>query len=225
MRAPAKRTAMLILAALAVLAALLILVLPGGSGQSRHQRTRFGAVGQSDTQVAAAYLGISTVELRRRLHSGLTLAEVAEAGKGTSSQGLLRALLQAHTATLEKRGLSAGERRERLAGISHRLKKELRQARRGQSRELALASGYLGLDVTTLVARMASGKSLAEVASTTAGKSRSGLIEALTGPRERRLNAAAASHQITAAAAQGAIDTFRARTAKEVDHKGPPGTG
>jgi hypothetical protein len=182
-------------------------------------------VGQSDIQVAAGYLGISTADLRLRLRSGLTLAQVANTGKGTSSTGLFHTLLQARAAAIRKRGLSAGKERDRLAAISARLKNELRRARHGHSSEIALASGYLGLEADVLLSRLASGKSLAEIASATEGKSRSGLIEALTGPRERRLRAAAAGHQITAASARASIDSFRARTAGEVDRKGPPGTG
>jgi hypothetical protein len=212
---------MLSLAAVAVLAAVLILVLSGG----QHQRTKIGPVGQSDIQVAAGYLGISTADLRLRLRSGLTLGQVADTGRGTSSAGLFHALLQARAAAIRKRGLSAGKERDRLAAISDRLKNELRRARRGHSSQLALASGYLGLEADALLSRLASGKSLAEIASATAGKSRSGLIEALTGPRERRLRAATAGHQITAASARASIDSFRARTAREVDRKGPPGAG
>jgi hypothetical protein len=225
MRVPSKRAALLGVAALAVLAAVLILLLTGGSGESRHRRGSFGPAAQSDVQVAAAYLGLSVTDLRERLRSGLTLAQVADAGRGTSSQGLMRTLLQARTAKIRRQGLSSGRERERLAGISHRLEDELQRARRGHSRELALASGYLGVEANALLSRLASGESLAEIASARAGKSRSGLIEALTRPREKRLRAAAASHQLTATAAQAAIDAFRARTTREVDSKGPPGAG
>jgi hypothetical protein len=224
MSARAKRLAMLGIAAFAVLAAVLILVLSGGD-HGRHQRPRIGPAGQSDIQVAAGYLGISAADLRRRLRTGLTLAQVADTGKGTSSEGLLHALLQAHAAAIRKRGLSSGGERARLAAISRRLESELRRTRRGHNRELTLASGYLGLEADALLSRLASGQSLAEIASATAGKSRSGLIKALTGPRERRLHEAAARHQLTATAAQAAIDTFRSRTKSEVDSKGPPGAG
>jgi hypothetical protein len=214
---------MLSLATLAVLAAVLILVLSGGGDRGPNPRTRTGPAGQSEVRVAAAYLGIGTADLRRRLRSGLTLAQLADAGKGTSSAGLLHALLKARASTLRKRGLSSGQERVRLAAISRRLEGELRRTRRGHSRELAAAAGYLRVKTNALLARLASGQSLAEIAATTAGKSRSGLIEALTGPREKRLRAATASHQITPATARRAIATFRARTASEVDSKGPPG--
>jgi hypothetical protein len=222
MRVPGKRVALLGLAALAVLAAVLILVLSGGG---QHRRMRIGPVGQSDVQVAAGYLGISTEDLRRQLRSGLTLAQVADTGKGTSSAGLFHALLQARTAAIKKRGLSTGKEKEKLASISQRLENELRRARRGNSSVMALASGYLGIEADTLLSRLASGKSLAEIASATTGKSRSGLIEALTRPRERRLRRAAASHRLTATAAQATIDAFRTRTTSEVDHTGPLGAG
>jgi hypothetical protein len=224
MRAPAKRAAMLGVAAFAVLAAVLILVLSGGD-HGRHQRTRIGPAGQSDIQLAAGYLGISAADLRRRLRTGLTLAQVADTGKGTSSEGLFHALLQAHAAAIKKRDLSSGGERARLAAISRRLQSELRRARRGHSRVLTLASRYLGLEADALLSRQAYGQSLAEIASATAGKSRSGLIKALTGPRERRLRAAVARHQLAATAAQAAIDTFRTQTTREVDRKGPPGAG
>jgi hypothetical protein len=224
MRRPGKRAAMLGVAVLAVLAAVLVLVLSGGD-QGPHRRARIGRAGQSDVQIAAGYLGLSTVELRRRLRSGLTLAQVADTGKGTSSAGLFHALVQAHATALRKRGLSAGKERARLAAISGRLKSELRRAHPGGSRELTLASGYLGIEADELLARQASGRSLAEIASSTPGKSRSGLIQALTQPRERRLRAAAAAHQITSATVQKAIGTLRARTAREVDGAGSPGLG
>jgi hypothetical protein len=225
MRAPAKRVAMLGMAALAILAAVLILVLSSGGDQGRHPHARIGPAGQSDIQVAAGYLGISTADLRQRLRSGLTLAQVADAGRGTSGAGLLSVLQQARAATLSRRGLSSDKERERLATITRGLERELGRARRGHSRELTLASGYLGIGAKTLLSRLASGESLAEIAEATAGKSRSGLIEALTGPRERRLRAASTSHQITAATAKMAIDAFRARTASDVDRKGPTGSG
>lgn len=222
MRAPAKRTAMLGLAALAVLAAILILVFSGGDHGPR-QRTRIGPPAQSDIQVAAAYLGIGTVDLRRRLRFGLTLAQVADTTKGTSSEGLLHALLQARATPIEKRGLPAGEEQTKLDSISRRLKQELQRARRGHGSGLALTSSYLGIEDEALVARLASGKSLAEIASATPGKSRSGLIEALTERKERRLRRAAAGHRITNAAAQKAIEALQARTANEVDRKGAYG--
>jgi hypothetical protein len=224
MSAPAKRVAMLGVATFAVLAAVLILVLSGGD-HGRHQRTRIGPASQSDIQLAAGYLGISAADLRRRLRTGLTLAQVADTGKGTSSEGLFHALLQAHAAAIKKRGLSSGGERARLAAISRRLQSELRRARRGHSRELSLASGYLGLEADAMLSRLASGQSLAEIASATAGKSRSGLIKALAGPRERRLRAAVARHQLTATAAQAAIDTFRTQTVREVDRRDPAGAG
>src|ERR1700743_1749741 len=143
MRASAKRVAMRSVAALAVLAAVLILVLSGGGGHSQHRRTRLGPAGQSDVQVAAAYLGISTADLHPRLRSGPSLAQVADPVKGTSSAGLFQALLRARTEAIRKRGLSAGEERERLAAISARLENELRRARHGQRSELVLATGYL----------------------------------------------------------------------------------
>jgi hypothetical protein len=66
---------------------------------------------------------------------------------------------------------------------------------------LAPAASYLGMTVSQLEGDLASGKTLAEVADATNGKSAAGLIEALVAVRRQKLTAAAASltKRVTAA--------------------------
>jgi hypothetical protein len=58
---------------------------------------------------------------------------------------------------------------------------------------LAPAASYLGVTVAQLQGDLASGKTLAEVADTTSGKSAAGLIQALVAERKQKLTAAATS--------------------------------
>jgi hypothetical protein len=66
---------------------------------------------------------------------------------------------------------------------------------------LAPTAGYLGVTVSQLEGDLASGKTLAEVANATNGKSAAGLIEALVAARKQKLTTAAASltKRVTAA--------------------------
>lgn len=63
---------------------------------------------------------------------------------------------------------------------------------RGGARVLATAAGYLGISPAQLSSELSSGKTLAQVADATAGKSAAGLTEALVAARKARLASAAA---------------------------------
>lgn len=67
--------------------------------------------------VAARYLGLSRKALRARLHSGATLAKIADATSGHSATGLIEVLVRARTtqlAAVVKAGLLTGEEAHRL---------------------------------------------------------------------------------------------------------------
>jgi hypothetical protein len=61
------------------------------------------------------------------------------------------------------------------------------------ARDLAAAASYLGVPAAQLASEVRSGKSLAQVADATQGKSSSGLVAALVGDRRRRLSALGAN--------------------------------
>lgn len=57
---------------------------------------------------------------------------------------------------------------------------------------------YLGVDVKTLLAQLHSGKSVADIANGTAGKSAQGAIDAITKAADDRIDAAVAAKKLTA---------------------------
>jgi hypothetical protein len=63
----------------------------------------------------------------------------------------------------------------------------LRHAHQGRARDLATAAGYLGVSPSQLTGELAAGKSLAQIADATGGKSAAGLTEALVAARKARL--------------------------------------
>ncbi len=76
-----------------------------------------GARAAPQLAVAARYLGLSRKALRARLHSGATLAKIADATAGHSAAGLIEALVQARTtqlAAVVKAGLLTGGEAHRL---------------------------------------------------------------------------------------------------------------
>jgi hypothetical protein len=62
-----------------------------------------------------------------------------------------------------------------------------RHAQRGHALDLATAAGYLGVSPSQLSGELAAGKSLAQIADATSGKSAAGLTEALVTARKARL--------------------------------------
>jgi hypothetical protein len=206
---------MLAVALAAIVAAVLIVTLSGG-GHARHARAPAGA-GQSETQVAASYLGLAPGTVRHRLRSGETLAEVAESTTGHSSRGLLRKLLAYRAAELSKQGLTPAEVHEREARMRAQLESQLRRTRRVGA-ALAPASRYLGVTEAQLRAQLRSGRTLAQVAAAH-GRSRSELIAGILRLRRARLQAARRGGQITAAEERSAIVLLRRRIARAVDAK------
>ncbi len=63
---------------------------------------------------------------------------------------------------------------------------------KGPAGPLVTAAGYLGLSTTQLRSELRSGKSLAQIANSTPGKSQAGLVEVLVSADKRKLAAAAA---------------------------------
>jgi hypothetical protein len=66
------------------------------------------------------------------------------------------------------------------------------QRAHAKARDLAAAASYLGISKAALASELRAGKSLAQVASATAGKSVGGLIEAIEAAKKARLSAQAA---------------------------------
>jgi hypothetical protein len=166
---------------------------------------------------AASYLGVAPAQLESDLASGKTLAQVADATSGKSAAGLIEALIAERrqklalaaanvtkrvTAEVNRVGVPA----PRAAG-SRALEKGAAPHRDGQrlfaapSRLGFVAASYLGVSAAQLQSELKSGKTLAEVADATSGKSAAGLIQSLVAARQARINAAVASGKLTASKA------------------------
>jgi hypothetical protein len=82
---------------------------------------------------------------------------------------------------------------------------------RGRGDDLAAASGYLGVSQADLVTSLQSGKTLAQVAGATSGKSVAGLIDALVAAEKTELAAAVTAGTITQAQSDQIATTLKAR--------------
>jgi hypothetical protein len=219
---------MLAVALLAVIAAVLIVALGGGGkghGHDRRARIARSSAGagnvQSDTQLAASYLGLSPEALRRRLRRGETLDEVAESIPGRSPRQLMRTVLAYRAAELRKEGLTSVQVRDRQQQLREKLTGELHRTRRIGA-ALAPASRYLGIDEAQLRAQLRSGRTIAQVAAAD-GHSRAQLLAGIVRVREKRLEAQRRAGTITPAEQRRALALLRKRAERliDIDFGGP----
>jgi hypothetical protein len=184
---------------------------------------------------AAVYLGMTVAQLERELESGKTLAQVADARSGKSATGLIQTLvaerrqkLAGAAASLDKRVTAAVNR---IGGPGSQVRSgspENRAARRPAWRRLFaaptrlgfVAASYLGLPAAELQGDLRSGKTLAEVANTTSGKTEAGLIQALVAARQTRLAKAVAAGNLPQAKAS-AIDARLTRRMTKLVNASP----
>jgi hypothetical protein len=224
-----RQRALLAVAVAAVVAAILIATLSstGHRGRSR-SATAAGAraVIPGDLSVASAYLGLTARKLRADLRSGKTLAAIAGRGSGHSANGLLEALVAAKRRQLEaavRAGtLSRSQQTARLAALRRRADAEVHRAHRaavGGVRYLAVTTRYLGITAKQLRERRRSGESLAEIADATAGKSATGLIDALVSDRRGSLARDAAAGELDRSEEVKLLSRLRVRVTRQVDRK------
>jgi hypothetical protein len=188
--------------------------------------------GRSGDRLAAAatYLGISQADLLTQLQSGKTLAQVATATSGKSTAGLIDALVTAEKAELAA-AVSAGEITQAQADqmsatLTAHVTAEVNGTRLdhgpggpgghghggpGGGDELTAAATYLGITEAALTTQLDAGKTLAQVASATSGKSTAGLIDALVAAEKVEIAAAVKAGTITQAQADQIIPTLTAR--------------
>jgi hypothetical protein len=140
--------------------------------------------------VAAGYLGTTPTVLRSELQSGKSLAQIADATSGRSAQGLIQTLEAA-----AKKKLHAA-----AARLSARIVAKV-DGHPGDDPAVRAATSYLGLTVAQLRADVRSGKTLAQVAGSTSGKSEAGLIQAIVAARKAALATEAKAGRISQARA------------------------
>jgi hypothetical protein len=200
----------------------------GSPHRGVHARAR-GIARARDLAAASSYLGVPVGQLEAQLARGRSLAQVADATAGKSAAGLTAALLA------EKR-----QRLDRLANhLSQRVQAEVNRAggpgalatgaRPGGGRALFagrrsvgfVAAAYLGIRATQLQSELRAGRTLAQVASATAGKSPAGLVDAIVAARRERLLAAAAAGRLSKARVESLGPKLAARVTALVNRKLP----
>jgi hypothetical protein len=175
-----------------------------GNGQRRiHARHGAHRLHQRDLTAAAGYLGIPTEQLERELSSSGSLARLAQAhDKGT--QGLIDAIVAARRAGLAKVAARLPSR------VGAEVNDPARLPRAAVGGKLGLApAGRLGLAAAAYLAiapshlreELRSGRTLAQIADATPGKSSAGLRDALVSARKARLAHGVATGKITHARA------------------------
>jgi hypothetical protein len=164
----------------------------GTSHTSRNTLRVHDVNGPGDELAAAAsYLGTTTASLTTQLQAGKTLAAIAGATTGKSVSGLVTALVAAEKTELAA-AVTAGKLTQAQADtISATLQQRftdfvngVRPAGdghfgHGPGPALDAAATYLGISQTSLFTQLKSGKTLAQIADATTGKSAAGLIAAL----------------------------------------------
>jgi hypothetical protein len=215
--------------------------LAGGGG--RHQVPPFAGVRGGVLQAASGYLGVPVSTLLADVRSGKSLADVAAATSGKSEDGLVAVLVASVESQLDKAvsagKLSSAEESKLEANLSQRLttlveaKKPAAPAMRprgfafgfGLGGVAQAASGYLGVPVSTLLADVRSGKSLADVAAATSGKSEDGLVAVLVASVESQLDKAVSAGKLSSAQ-EGKLETNLPQRLKMlVEAKLPRGFG
>lgn len=141
-----RRTGLLALAGAAIISGALIAIATAPDAHSKAHARRpaprralsAGArTGLARTQLAlaAGYLGLSASTLRRRLHAGSSLAQIAASTRGHSAYGLLQALLKARVARIEaeraRGALSPQRASRRIARVRRRAQEALVRAGSG----------------------------------------------------------------------------------------------
>jgi hypothetical protein len=92
----------------------------------------------------------------------------------------------------------------------------------GRHDDLSAAATYLGLTESELRAKLQGGKTLAEVANATDGRSADGLIDALVDAAKRNIAAEVSSGRLTQSRADAILSSLKEHVTARVNSAGPP---
>jgi hypothetical protein len=201
-----------------------------------------GGHGPSDElAVAASYLGTTAANLLTQLQAGKTLAQVATATSGKTTAGLIAALVAAEKTDVAA-AVTAGKLTQAQADqITPTLTQRFTDFVNGtrpaggpgpggfghgpgaSSDDLAAAATYLGTTAPSLLTQLQAGKTLAQVATATSGKSTAGLVAALVSHEKTEIAGYVTSGKLTQAQADQLAANLTARFTDFVNGVRPAG--
>jgi hypothetical protein len=184
------------------------------SGQSVNtQNNGLGGAHTDYLSAAATYIGVTTDVLRTELGTDKSLADVAVA-HGKTRDGLIQALVTASqtsiTTLVDQKGIGA-QRGPGDRGVI--------------GDQFSVAATYLGTTTDDLRTKTQAGQTLAQIAAATSGKSRDGLVAALTTDAKTKIAAAQTAGTITADQATQLTNDLADKITRFVDSTRPQGPG
>ncbi len=180
------------------------------SGQSTNTQNNGGA--RTDyLSAAATYIGITTDQLRTELGTDKSLADVAVA-HGKTRDGLIQALVASDQTSIstfvDQKGVGAQHGPGDRGVIGD---------------QLSVAATYLGTTTADLRTKIQAGQTLSQIAAATSGKSRDGLVAALTADAKVKIAAAQTAGTITADQATQLTNDLATKITNFVDTNRPEG--
>lgn len=142
--------------------------------------------GPPGLDAAATYLGTTPDALHTQLESGSTLAQIANATSGKSAAGLIAALVADAKAALGSN--APADLTQHITDLVNGVHGDM-HGPGDRLRGLDTAATYLGTTVDALRTQLQGGKTLAQIANATAGKSAAGLIDALVADARTHITA------------------------------------
>lgn len=180
---------------------------PVSDTQTRHAHAHVQRAVRPTLLVAATYLGIRPAQLRRELRDGKSLAQIAGETPGKSEAGLVSAVelaQQQHKVTKAKQRLHKRVTAQVRAHGGPRSRRRILSLRED-------ARIYLGVSLAQLRSQERAGKSLAQIAQDTPGKSEAGLEQAIYAARKQQLEGAVAAGSMRAAPESAALARLKRR--------------
>jgi hypothetical protein len=189
---------------------------------------------------SAKYLGVTMGDLKTKL-PGTSLGAIANSTPGKSRAGLVADLQNAVNAAIDKalaaNTMTKDQSDKAKADAPGQIAKfvdhvyEQRPAPKTKTRvpkvtefvgdAIGVARDYLGISQTDLTKGLREGKTLGDIANTTAGKSRNGLVAQLTTAANARIDKATTDGKLTAEAATALKGQLGSAITALVDRKGP----
>jgi hypothetical protein len=184
-----------------VIAAIAIAVLGGGAAAV--------AAATQSSSPHQAYLD----DVAKRL--GVSPSALASAVRGASVDRIQSAVAEGRLSQAQASVLEARVREGKGPLFGHRFRSGLREGLE------TAAAKYLGIGASVLRGDRRGGKSLAEIAASTPGKSAAGLKEALLADAKSRLDAAVSTGRISSDAARARLAALTAHIQALLERKSP----